>query len=338
MKFLKILLYIIVALVVIIVAVNAFLPGTYTVEKSVVIDAKAVDVFEQVNNFKNWKKWSPWSKMDPDMKVEFSGPLSGTGATMSWVSEDQNVGVGEQKIVESIQNKSIRTEITFAEWNPVKANWKFEEKDGKTTVTWDLAGETDFFMRWMGLIIGPILEQNYENGLNDIKAVVETRPEQPKGVTYSVIMTKDLDYLYLNYTVENPMENPDVKGIFANAYMKIYALIGEKGLVTTGPPLVVTNKWDLENNIWDFNAGIPVGMAGIKFPGDIQTGRIPAGRALKTQYKGSYEKLQMVYDAIMKYVEYNGFEIAGPSWEQYLNKPDEVIPEELLTDIYFPIK
>ena len=134
MKILKILLYIIVALVVIFIAVNAFLPGKFEVEKSVVIDAKAVDVFEQVNNFKNWKKWSPWQKMDPTMKVEYSGPINGTGATMSWVSADQNVGVGSQTITKSIQGKSIDTKITFAEWNPVDANWQFDEKDGKTTV------------------------------------------------------------------------------------------------------------------------------------------------------------------------------------------------------------
>ena len=35
----------------------------------------------------------------------------------------------------------------------------------------------------------------------------------------------------------------------------------------------------------------------------------------------------------------NGFEIDGkPSVEIYLNCPDEVAPEELITDIYMPVK
>ena len=42
-------------------------PGTFRVERSIVIAAPPEAVFVQVNDLHNWNAWSPWAKRDPNM-------------------------------------------------------------------------------------------------------------------------------------------------------------------------------------------------------------------------------------------------------------------------------
>jgi effector-binding domain-containing protein/carbon monoxide dehydrogenase subunit G len=336
MKFLKILLYIVIALFAIFIAVNAFLPSQVHVEKSIDISAQPLDIFEQVNNFKNWKKWSPWLAIDPDMEIEYNEVKAGVGAEMSWNSKDRSVGIGSQKIIESAQNKLIITEITFAGSDPINANFTFTQKgENLTTVKWTMDSEMGFFTRWFGLLIKPKVEDSYEDGLNRLKEVVDARPPQPENITFSVGIQDNIDYLFLRYNMNTT--SPEMKGIFGYALAQIKALIKEKNLVETGPFLTLTNRIDEQNNMWDFNIGIPVGMAGIKFPGDVETGRIPRTRALRTIAKGSLLKMEQNYAAIMLYIAYNGFEIGGPNWMSYLTNPNLENQEEVTVEINYPI-
>jgi effector-binding domain-containing protein len=336
MKFLKILLYIVVALILLFVALNAFLPSEIYVEKSITIEAKAVDVFEQVNNFRNFAKWSPWSKIDPSMKVEYSGEYCGTGAMMNWESDNQDVGIGSEKITESVQDELIKTEITFAGMNPIFADFKFEEADGKTTVTWDMKTEMGFFMRWLGLLIGPGIEVMYEEGLADLKKTVDERPEQPANLEYSVVETEAITFLYINRKIDYKTDN--VQAIYAESFGKLNTFLVTKNLMTAGMPMAINRSWDSTNMIGDVDIAMPIASKGLKFDGEIQVGQIPAGRALKAVSKGPYELIFTSYPPVLKYIEYNSFEFAGPSWEVNANDPTMVKPEDILTEIIFPIK
>src|SRR4029453_17104902 len=94
----KILLLGIVVIVLIIAifsVVVAMQPSHYRVERSANINAPAVVVFNQVNDFHKWDAWSPWAKLDPNMKTTHEGPAAGTGAVYSWVG---NSYVGEGKM------------------------------------------------------------------------------------------------------------------------------------------------------------------------------------------------------------------------------------------------
>ena len=50
-----------VVIVVVFVGVGFVLPSTYSVERSVVIDAKPEVIFHQVNTLERWESWTPWS-------------------------------------------------------------------------------------------------------------------------------------------------------------------------------------------------------------------------------------------------------------------------------------
>jgi AraC family transcriptional regulator len=54
---------------------------------------------------------------------------------------------------------------------------------------------------------------------------------------------------------------------------------------------------------------------------------------------GPYETVAKTYDKVFAYLEKNGYEIAGPVYESYLDKdPSKVKPEQLRTEIWVPVQ
>ena len=83
---------------------------------------------------------------------------------------------------------------------------------------------------------------------------------------------------------------------------------------------------------------------GFSFDGDLklQEGKlgfkeIPEHTVLAAIHKGPYTNVGPVIHAIAEYAEKNGYDIVGPVTEVYLNDPSQVSPEELLTEVRFPV-
>lgn len=65
---------------------------------------------------------------------------------------------------------------------------------------------------------------------------------------------------------------------------------------------------------------------------DVVPVTIPGGRRAVTMHVGPYDKLGDTYNELLAWVAALG-EQPGPAYEHYLNSPDEVPPDELLTRI-----
>jgi len=82
---------------------------------------------------------------------------------------------------------------------------------------------------------------------------------------------------------------------------------------------------------------------GIAFIGDangesrVKIKEIPAHQAVSTVYKGPYGQAAQIYQALIKYADENGYNIAGAVKEIYMNNPMEVSEDELLTEVQFPV-
>ncbi len=64
---------------------------------------------------------------------------------------------------------------------------------------------------------------------------------------------------------------------------------------------------------------------------------VPGGTCAMAAHLGAYANLSQTYAAIVKWIEENGWHVAGEPYEKYINNPHEVPEEELVTEIYFPI-
>ncbi len=178
MKILKVIGIIIVVIVVGIGLTGMMLSGEAQIERSTVINAPVEKVFNEVNTFNNIFEWSPWTKLDPDMKTEFSGPEYGVGAKYSWQSDDPNVGNGTQELLESRENEYVKTQMTFDMPGEYFAEFILAPEGEGTKVTWTYQGKTSqFMMKFFMLGIDGFLGPQYEQGLADLKTYVEALPD-----------------------------------------------------------------------------------------------------------------------------------------------------------------
>ena len=79
---------------------------------------------------------------------------------------------------------------------------------------------------------------------------------------------------------------------------------------------------------------------GVSGEGPFAIRDMPAGRFAFALHEGCYSKLNETYAAIMGgwFAQQNFEPGDGPSLEFYLNSPEDTEPDDLLTEIYVPIK
>jgi hypothetical protein len=172
MRVLKLSVLILLALLVLVVGIGSFLPKDFTVERSIEMNASPEVVFDEVSALRKWDAWSPWLARDPSIVNTYSGPESGTGATVTWTSEKS--GDGTQIITFSHRPKRLETALDFGDMGQPRAYWTFEPSGEGVKVTWGLTGPTSgplggYFAKMMDGWVGA----DYQDGLARLKEVVE---------------------------------------------------------------------------------------------------------------------------------------------------------------------
>jgi hypothetical protein len=173
--------------VVLIVVVGGFLglvamqPSTFHIERSITMAAPPEKVFEQINDLRKWDAWSPWAKLDPSAKYAYEGPQSGAGAITHWAGNDQ-VGEGSMTIVESKPHEVVKLELVFLKpmQDTATSEFHFKPEGEKTVVTWTMDGEKNFMEKMVCLFMDmdKMVGGSYEEGLGNIKKIVETPPAE----------------------------------------------------------------------------------------------------------------------------------------------------------------
>ncbi|MBL0745176.1 SRPBCC family protein [Chryseolinea lacunae] len=176
MKALKIIGIVLLTLVVILGIAVVLQPSQAHIEKSIVIDAPAEAIFPEVSQFKNFTAWSPWSKMDPEVKQTFEGEPGTVGSKMNW--DGPKTGQGSQVIEAIDENKSVKCSLTFGGYDgKFYSEFILAPEGNGTKVTWTYDGANDGFgAKAMWLVMGSMMKGQYEEGLMDLKKLVEAKP------------------------------------------------------------------------------------------------------------------------------------------------------------------
>ncbi|MCK4362946.1 MAG: GyrI-like domain-containing protein [Dehalococcoidia bacterium] len=131
--------------------------------------------------------------------------------------------------------------------------------------------------------------------------------------------------------------------LIGETFGKLYGLIGEKGYVPAGPPVGVyfnaPGQVPDEELLWELRSPI----AGDIAPGGpdergLGIKKVEAAEVAATMHKGPYDQVGATYGALAGWIAENGYEIVGPSEEVYLSDPGKTAPDELLTEVRFPVK
>jgi hypothetical protein len=169
-----IIVYILLGLIVTLLVASAFMPKTFSVEKTVVIKKSMDATMNFVSDLNYYSKWNPWQQTDPTATNNITGTPHTPGHKYAW--QGKKVGVGSLTLLDR-DNKHIHFLLEFLKpWkSKAKDNWHFEQwGDGETKVTWQNSGELPWPMaRLMGPMIHKSLNQQFETGLQNLKKMVE---------------------------------------------------------------------------------------------------------------------------------------------------------------------
>ena len=175
---------IIVAVVGLLIAVS-LQPASFSVERSVKVNAPAFVTYDWVDDYKSFAKWNPWFEMDPNVVLEFSGPAAGLGAAYTWKGNDE-VGEGKMKIIGAEKNARIDHDLNFI--TPFESNAKtsmiVKAVEGGSTMTWTMQGKNDFAGKAFSLLMNmeEAIGKDYEKGLSKFKTLVEADNKKRKAM------------------------------------------------------------------------------------------------------------------------------------------------------------
>jgi AraC family transcriptional regulator len=131
--------------------------------------------------------------------------------------------------------------------------------------------------------------------------------------------------------------------LISETFGKLYGWIEEKGYVPAGPPIGIyfnaPGQVPDEELLWELRSPIAGDMASSD-PDERGLGvKIVEGiEVAATIHNGPYDQVGATYGALWGWITENGYEIVGPSEEVYLSDPGKTPPEELLTEVRFPVR
>ncbi len=123
------------AVLVTLMLIGVVLPGTWSAEASIRIEAAPTEVFPYLNDLSRWDRWTNWG----DVNSELSNPSRSAGASRSW--DDPTFGSGSVTITSSAPPSSVRYEVEIEGSASVTGELTIEAVEGASLVTWREEGD-----------------------------------------------------------------------------------------------------------------------------------------------------------------------------------------------------
>ncbi len=311
------------------------MPKTH-VEKSLTLNAPIDQVFSAINDLHHWGKWSPWLILEPEAEVT----VAEDGKSYSW--QGQRIGSGHMQISGESKNQWINFDLTFLTPWKSTANVRFEfhpKPDGQqTTVTWMMDSKLPFFMFWMKGMMETFIGMDFERGLKLLKDHVED------GHVHSTLEFQGVSaYPGCQYVgIKNACAIADIGDAMKRDFETLSTFCQSHQDTIAGPPVSIYHKWSLTKMQATYTAAIPVTQIPADLsasPATLITGHIPATQVYTIRHIGPYEHLANAWAAVMNLQRSKQVKTKKGihPFEEYVNDPCNVTPNELITDIRFAV-
>lgn len=165
--------------------------------------------------------------------------------------------------------------------------------------------------------------------------VLERVLEQKEGLTMYEVEVKDIpEQPVLMVCKQTTMDG--IGDAMGAAFAELMGYMGRSGVAPVGPPLCVYSEDFDEERGGEMRVCMPV-APGATGEGAVEATVLPGGSMATTVHRGPYDTIGQAYGAVYGWIQEHGHQPAGPMREVYLTDPDEVPPEEYLTEICWPI-
>ena len=160
------------------IAYAATRPDTFEMTRSMNINSRPEEIFPLIANLRVMDKWNPFVKADPAIKLTYSGPESGVGATNVFEGNNK-VGSGSIAITEAAAPSKIVMQLDMIK--PMRAHNRVDftlvPRGDTTNVTWTMSGRQPLIAKVMTIFIDcdKMVGGQFEKGLADLKAIAESK-------------------------------------------------------------------------------------------------------------------------------------------------------------------
>lgn len=144
-----------------------------------------------------------------------------------------------------------------------------------------------------------------------------------------LVETKPMNILYKRQM----MSSDDYASGYGNYFSEIYQKIATEKLTLLGKPMTIYHSPEFNPAGNDTEFAIPIAEA-VKGTRDL-----PGGLCAKSILEGAYPELSSVYANLIEWTEKEGYELILPPYEIYITDPNQAnVPENYVTEVYFPVK
>ncbi len=303
----------------------------FHIAKSITIEASPEKVYSILSDYHHWPAWSPWLITEPGVKIE----VKTGGKEYNW--QGKRTGSGEMKIVKENAPHRLAMVVHFLKpWKSTSPVWfEIKQKGQITEVTWSMTGSLPFFMFFMTKMMTAYIGMDYDRGLRMLRDYVETGTVPSKLEFKGIHPFAGNKYVGIKSTCT--METLDTK--MFDDFRKLSAWAAQPASQVKGPGFSIYHIWDVVKNKVVYSAAFPVKEIPGTLPEGFISGAIPAMNVNTIAHIGAYKHLGNAWTT--QYMMQRGKEFKYRKgidpFEVYLNMPNQVPEEQLITEIHFPV-
>ncbi|MGB0598560.1 MAG: SRPBCC family protein [Rubripirellula sp.] len=307
---------------------------SYAIKRSILIDAPAEQVFDTVADFATWPTWSPWLQVDPKAALNYTGKPGGLNSGYQWTGEI--VGQGEMEHLFLNRPWQIVDDLRFIK--PMNSrsdvSFDFESIDHSTKVTWQMNGKLPWFLFWLKPTITTFISMDYDRGLKMLKEFVETGEVLSELEVLGTETRKKIHVLGTRDSATITQIGP----VMEKALHEVGKTMQSVEMTPASEAISIYHPVNLKHGRFEFTTGFPVSSA-VAPPSGLQCIEIPSGKFLRIRHTGSYDNLGNAWSGIYQFARAKKLKIAKrDGFEIYRNNPNDTPVNELVTDVYVPLK
>lgn len=303
------------------------------------IERSVEDVRDTILDFNTWPSWSPWLLLEPEAAVSYYGEPSAVGHGYQW--EGTKVGSGGMAWTH-IDATNLTAQLNFLK--PFKSEatvgFKLSEESGGTKVEWLMDSSLPFFLFFMVRTMKNMITLDYTRGLALLKEYLEGGSVPLEMKAMGVVEVTPLHYLGINKQTTIDAIGSSMNTALNEVSEKIQAL----DITPAGPVLSVYHTMNLRTGRCDYTAAIAVniedGEPERKLAESLKPGTINEGRAYKVVYTGPYRHLGNAWALAMSDIRHLKMKPSKSQkpFELYINDPATTAENELITEVYVPVR
>jgi effector-binding domain-containing protein len=338
MKALKITLLSLLGILVLLFVVSLFLPSQVRVERSMVITAHPHQIFPYLNQFKKWVEWSPWHKKDSTTQYTYNDIEAGVGASYSWKSTHPEVGNGEMKIIETMADTFLKTQMNMEGMGISYSTFKLSETDAGTLVTWSMDADGEgmpfYFVpisKYFNLFMDGMLGKEFEEGLTFLQGLIAQLPHYHIGPYEAEIREfSGMKFVGIREKISGDMLSQKISDHFAS----LESVFKQANKMPVGVPFTINHF--ARNNVFDVTSAMGMSEP-MQVSEPIFIKELPASKWMVVKYTGGYSGLSKLYQQGFEMLASENLKPSGAPLEFYLTNPGmEPDSNKWVTELAFP--